>query len=832
MTVTTQVVCSEAAEPVAVVRPPVLEAPRAKPSRSRRRARSSDPAEVQADQLGALVGHYLGGVPVHAGPISPQVRDVVEPVLGTNLEGVRLGAGPDANAAAAREDALAVTRGDKVAFAEGWFSPTTAAGRSLIGHELTHVAQQRVHGRLATQWFAVAIDYEGLAREIHSAVSGPGTDEEAIYRALTRLRRDADAIKELESAYLRLFSEDLLKALRGDLDDEELDYAKGLLGKPVAPTSKQRVDTATPVGNAGWDALARRIKAAVDYQTWGFLGGTDEEAIFAVLQPLSGDPEKIARIKEAYARITGGPRTALVTALRSELSGSELDHALQLIEVPDPHAGTQAELSRDQVLAVRNELLPGTAVAPPPPGGVLPAPALWDGRVAPAVPPATRAGNRAVLKADLTSDLTSHLARVMPSVSVQAAAPKIPLTALQGAANAAVEVTDDEYKASYAVSASTPGQAALRSGFAFSALSGNLLDATSPAARAAAGVPLSARSVAHWMVRNDDPPAPPGAVEHMAAHNFDPDRVGFGEGVWLDTQVISPFIAPVARNAQLRQYDQFGFALQPDPGKIVIPTATPGSSLGTGGAAPNLVDRKMMWGTWHIAVHEYLHNLVHPAFAKAVQGPVMNEGFTEYFTKEVLTKVAPVAHQNKGLVQKVEGGTFLPPTTPALVGPYATPPSYAANLTHVENVASKVPGGDTAVRSAYFQGHMEMLGIDPVTHAFATAPPASVDPHLVRVPAGITTVADLATRSGVPESEIRTANAGLPPVGLPPKLKLPGVREQRVAATFVGAGLGPRETADQIAAQNGVSVAALKRANPAVGWGALAHGQRVLIPRP
>jgi LysM domain-containing protein len=346
------------------------------------------------------------------------------------------------------------------------------------------------------------------------------------------------------------------------------------------------------------------------------------------------------------------------------------------------------------------------------------------------------------------------------------------------------------------------------------------------------GIPLSATSVANWMVRNDDPPAPPGAIEHMASHNFDPDRTTFGENPWLQTNVITPFVTPPARNAQLLLYDQFGFALQPQPGKIVLPTTVPGSSLGSGGRTPNLSDRRMMWSTWHVAVHEYLHNLVHPRFQNAIRGPVMNEGFTEYFTKGVLLKAAPVAHQNAGLVQKVEGGTFTPATTPGLVGPYATPPSYAANLTHVENVSRTVPGGDHALRASYFQGHVEMLGIDPATGAFVTTPPVSVDPTLVNVPAGIPNLDDLAVRSGVRKSEILSANVGLvASAALPPKLRLPGTREHRVASTLLSLGAGPTETAGQIASQNGVSVEALRRANPRVNWAALTSGQLVLIPR-
>jgi hypothetical protein len=795
---------------------------------------SAHPAESQADRMGVQIGRALESAAIHPGPVSEEVRALTEPLLGLPLKGAYLDVGSNAQAKATNANALAITEGAHVSFADGWFDPMTGPGRALIGHELTHVAQQRAYGETTVQRFALALNFEQLARDIEDAVSGPGTDETAIYRALGKLQGDPASVAELEAAYSRLFSESLMAALRGDLDDNELDYAKGLMGKPVGARSKQRIEAATPTTPAQWDALARRIKAAVEYKTFLFFGGTDEEAIFAVLRPLAGDANKIEQIKLAYARITRGPSTALVDAIKSELSGSELSYARELLAVPDPHAGIRSELSRGQVLAVRNELQPGSAVAPPPPPPVgvapppLPAPARWDGRAgAP-----NQAVNRAALKGDLTTDLTNHFNRVMPGIKAVALNPKLPVANLEGAANAAVEVTDDEYKSWYGVAATTPGQSALRSGFQFSQAAGNLLDATDPAARTAVGIPLSASSVANWMVRHDDPPAPPGGVEHMSAHSFNPDRRPDidGENAWLQTDVINPFISPAARNADLLLYDQFGFALQPEPGKIVLPTTVAGSSLATGGA-PNIADRNKLWRTWHLAVHEYLHNLAHPAFEESLSAN--NEGFTEYFTKGVVKKVAPVAHQNSGLVRKVEGGVFAPPTTPALVGPYSTPPTYAADLAHVENVAKTVPGGDKAIRAAYFQGHTEMLGIDPTTRAFAIAPPAAVDPTLVNVPAGIANLDDLATRSGVPKTEILAANSGLTAAGpLPPKLKLLGVREHKVVATFQPAGVvGPSETVDQIATQNGVSVQALKRANPSATWATLAAGHLILIPR-
>jgi hypothetical protein len=798
---------------------------------TRRARRSESPDERQADEMGAWIGQRLRSIAVGAGVISDAARRAVEPAFGVDLDGVRFHVGASARARVGREHALAMTEGSDISFADGQFAPATASGRALIGHELTHVAQQRFHRQPSVQHFGRVLNYEKLAREIEDAVSGPATDEEQIYRALTKLERDPESVTQLEATYRRLFGKTLMQALQGDLDSEEMDYARGLMGKPVAPGSKQRVERVTPATPAQWDALARRIKAAVEH---GLFGGTDEEAIFAVLLPLAGDANKIAALKEAYARITRGPADALVKRIKSEMSGSELRYALQLLTVRDQHADTRTRLTRDEVLAVRNELQPGTAVTPPPPKAPgappppLPPPARWDGRTG--APGA--AAKRAALASKLRTALTNHLARAMPRIKAKAADPKLPISRIEGAANAAVEVTDDEYKRWYSVAATTPAQSSLRSGFQFSASAGNLLDATDPAARTRAGAPIDAEGQANWMIRHDNPPKPPGASEHMSDHDFDPDRDPDtdGESAWLQAHVIRPFASDPTRAADLRLYDQFGFALQPEPGKIMLTTTVKGGTL-AGGGTPNEADRRRLWSIWHVAVHEYLHNLVHPAFEQSLSAN--NEGFTEYFTKSLLRKIAPVAHQNSGLVRKVEGGFFSPPTTPTIVGKYKTPKSYAADLAHVENVANIVPGRDNAMRSAYFQGHTELLGINPRTHRFAVSPPATFDPTRVNVPAGITTVDDLAARTGASKREILSANPGLAAAGpLPARLRVPGTRQHRVVTTFTSTGAaGPSETADQIAAQNGVSVAALKRANPGVNWATLAGGQFILIPR-
>jgi hypothetical protein len=68
----------------------------------------------------------------------------MESALGANFSDVRIHVGPEASAIGA----IAFTWGSDIHFAPGQYNPHTPDGQSLLGHELTHVLQQRA-GRVA-----------------------------------------------------------------------------------------------------------------------------------------------------------------------------------------------------------------------------------------------------------------------------------------------------------------------------------------------------------------------------------------------------------------------------------------------------------------------------------------------------------------------------------------------------------------------------------------------------------------------------------------------------------------------------------------------------------
>jgi hypothetical protein len=126
--------------------PPTLERP---PSASQSLSidPERDPAERQADEIGARIGRHLGSASAISSGLLPEtVRSVAERHLGVDLSGTELRADGQAARHADGYQALAVTEGSTISFASGQLSTGSHEGRALLGHELTHVAQQRVHG--------------------------------------------------------------------------------------------------------------------------------------------------------------------------------------------------------------------------------------------------------------------------------------------------------------------------------------------------------------------------------------------------------------------------------------------------------------------------------------------------------------------------------------------------------------------------------------------------------------------------------------------------------------------------------------------------------------
>jgi hypothetical protein len=219
----------------------------------------------------------------------------------------------------------------------------------------------------------------------------------------------------------------------------------------------------------------------------------------------------------------------------------------------------------------------------------------------------------------------------------------------------------------------------------------------------------------------------------------------------------------------------------------------------------------------------------------------MSEGFCELFTKQVLLEAVPRAQADAdpALRAEVEGttpdGKPFKEFTSDLVGDYVTPSQYVEYLAHAEGIRDALGAhGDAAVKAAFFQGHVELIGLRPDG---TEAPPlAASDQDLVRVPPGVSSVFALSVMTGAPEADIRAANLDKKLSPLPSRVHVPGCRYHRVVGSTdrdvdTNRLRGQKvEGLREISVQNGVTQEALKRANPGVRMDQLKVGDEVLVP--
>jgi hypothetical protein len=292
-----------------------------------------------AGQLPSVSPNISSGIQALRGggkPLSEVSRSFFEPCFGYDFSHVRIHADNRAADLARSINAKAFTLGRDVVFGGGQYTLGTNEGRRLLAHELVHVAQQgaappffgvapavRVRAPSGALYRYMAVNYDRLAAELHDAMAGWGTDEEAVYRALQRLGRDPDAVRRLEAVYQSNYGESLDAAVRDDFSGEELELVLELLGRRSSSASARRIEGMAPTTPRGMRRAALRLRNAV--AGWG----TDEEAIFAVLLPFERDRALLEQLKRAYANVSDGEN--LEQRLESELSGSERDYAFYLL---------------------------------------------------------------------------------------------------------------------------------------------------------------------------------------------------------------------------------------------------------------------------------------------------------------------------------------------------------------------------------------------------------------------------------------------------------------------------------------------------------------------
>jgi hypothetical protein len=563
-----------------------------------------------------------------------------------------------------------------------------------------------------------------------------------------------------------------------------------------------------PGGGEGDRLVAHELVHAAQQ---GSSGGSQPQYKLEVSQPHDAAEVEADRIADGIVDGHGG-----ASPVAQGARGLEPVAPGTLHRVVDQHAGATPPTAAQQH-DIRNELFPATA-APP---GV--APPVWDGAAVGGVISPAAHGARMVLQGELLLAVNTHLNNVLPGINALAARRALPMTSFEGAGRAAKQVADARFGGLGSAAALTTPQRHQRTTHSFQAggATPNLHDASARAP--------DARDLAGWIAESDAV-----AQAKQRAHHFNP-APGSDEETFLNTMVLTPFVT--ARTADLELYDRFGFATaNPRTGHInILPQVAGGFSDASVGGRPSDAERAAKWSIWQTLVHEYIHTLEHPAMQEMPgRNRTISEGFCEMFTEEVLNAVLPGAAANVSLRTTIEGANNGAPSA-AIVGgpPYTVAADYADYVVHAKHIRDTTlggPGGDHAVKAAFFQGHVEYLGFNP--DGTASTPVAAGDANLVAMPPGVTNLTQLVRASGVPAPQITAANPGvsLTPV-LPPRVHVPDCREHVVVEASDAAGNSDRETTGQIAQQNGITVGRLRTANPGVTFTALVQGQRLLIPK-
>ncbi|MEA2310928.1 MAG: hypothetical protein QOE28_896, partial [Solirubrobacteraceae bacterium] len=473
---------------------------------------------------------------------------------------------------------------------------------------------------------------------------------------------------------------------------------------------------------------------------------------------------------------------------------------------PDLHAGAHVptKTESDQVQKLLH----------PESGGADDTP--WDGRKAAG---GLGAVARLTLKNEMKAAMEPALTKIMVDVKQWKDAPRLDVKDLEPAGHEAKRLADDAFSPLVKSAARTQSQESGLAAFDYTA-GVNLFDA--------AKRPVDAFQGAAFIAFTD-----PAAKAATNAHHLRRDRSD-EEGTFFDDEIASPFAAD--HKDDLETFERFGFSVAKG-GKVFAQTtlSDPKFSNDAGPkGAPSPGARHLKWKMLHTLVHEYIHLLEHPAYTDARQGnDIMREGFCEMFAKEVMIPVTAAAKGGDSKLRvAVEGGDF-PGFTPDLVPDYKPAPQYADFLKAAEGIRDAV--GVANAKAAFFQGHVELLGL--TTQGKQAPPAADGSDGMVKVPAAVSTPFALAVLTGADQAAITAANPGLPPNGpLPSRVRVPGTRYHRVVEAIqrdpdtdkTVARQG--ETGEEIAAQNGITLADLMRANPGLNRRVPKPGEELLIP--
>lgn len=278
-------------------------------------------------------------------PLDAQTRAFMEPRFGHNFSDAHIHNDGKASESARVVNARAFTLEDNVAFAAGQYSPGTTEGQRLLAPELTHVIQQNGAITQPTSQLEVSSPTDPLEQEAERSaenitrasasvvpVNGPDFTQ-------VRIHTDARAVESARAVNALAYTVGSHIVFGAGQYGPETTSGRHLLAHELTHVVQQHWEAKPPIlarvalTSADFNALAEALHNAMA----GL--GTDEEAIYVSLQKLERDPAAITSLRITYKRRFGND---LEAEIRDEMSGSELDFALELLGIPPTSGPTVA----------------------------------------------------------------------------------------------------------------------------------------------------------------------------------------------------------------------------------------------------------------------------------------------------------------------------------------------------------------------------------------------------------------------------------------------------------------------------------------------------------
>ena len=139
------------------------------------------------------------------GPLAPDVQEEMQGRLGHDFSDVRVHNDSQAHESARSVNAHAYTVGSNVVFQRDKYDPSSAEGRTMLAHELTHVVQQRsgpVDGSAAGGGIKVSDPSDRFEREASAnaerVMSAPAPAAAQLGASSAAVQRDAAPVEEGE----------------------------------------------------------------------------------------------------------------------------------------------------------------------------------------------------------------------------------------------------------------------------------------------------------------------------------------------------------------------------------------------------------------------------------------------------------------------------------------------------------------------------------------------------------------------------------------------------------------------------------------------------------